>query len=585
MDKQLQTNSHDDHTTHIWFIIALHLAALLCFASAVNFGFYDRVLLLINNGRHLTLVFFLGVWVVSFAALIVAALQPNTLVRGFWAFVISLSTAAGFGYQLLSASNITVYDVLSLWTARHEAGRALDFYAQTGLWAFIVFAISFVQIFLVPRMPSPRLNLLTSWLFWVPAVPIALIAAIVVLKTGGGSQALPAQFQPIAVSTVAGARIATINFGARNRVRIKPVGIKPVRSIVMLIDESVRGDYIDWSPGNPFTPRIAANRDKFVNFGLAVSGGNCSSYSNAILRMGPQRKNIPGTIHTNPTLWQYAKKAGLRTVFIDGQSGRIKDPGKLQNFMTAEESRLIDRHVTFGINVRPEKLDDMVVKTIAEELKRGEPVFIYANKEGAHFPYDNNYPLESSVFQPTMTSGGNTLQNRINSYRNVVSWSVDRLLSSLDERLDLSDAVVIYTSDHGQNMPQSGLTHCSTANANPREALVPLMVMTGNAWLKQRFARGAALNINKASHFAIPATVLELMGYAPKDVARKHDPSLFVDQGDEPPAFTSGDIFGMFSNKVTWNPIDLRGRYLEPEATPALTVSHDLNSRQGTFNR
>jgi hypothetical protein len=28
----------------------------------------------------------------------------------------------------------------------------------------------------------------------------------------------------------------------------------PIRRIVLLVDESVRGDYIDWTPGNPYTP-------------------------------------------------------------------------------------------------------------------------------------------------------------------------------------------------------------------------------------------------------------------------------------------------------------------------------------------
>ena len=89
----------------------------------------------------------------------------------------------------------------------------------------------------------------------------------------------------------------------------------------MLIDESVRPDYINWKIGNSMTPHLAANADKIANFGNAVSGGNCSSYSNALLRFGGTANNIVKSMTTNPTIWQYAKKAGYRTVYIDGQSG------------------------------------------------------------------------------------------------------------------------------------------------------------------------------------------------------------------------------------------------------------------------
>src|SRR5581483_4488613 len=119
----------------------------------------------------------------------------------------------------------------------------------------------------------------------------------------------------------------------------QPTGI---RRIVMLVDESVRADYIDWTPGNPFTPNLARLKSRLVDFGPAASGGNCSHYSNALLRFAAARHGVGPTLLTNPTIWQYAKKAGFRTAFIDAQAAFNRNPGKLQNFMTTEETRAID---------------------------------------------------------------------------------------------------------------------------------------------------------------------------------------------------------------------------------------------------
>ena len=176
-----------------------------------------------------------------------------------------------------------------------------------------------------------------------------------------------------------------------------------VRRIVLLIDESVRGDYIDWTPGNPYTPELAKLKDKIVNFGPAASGGNCSHYSNAILRFAAARDGLGRTALTNPTIWQYAKKAGFRTAFIDAQAGFNRNPGKLQNFMTTEETRDIDGFYALDEAIAPPALDDHLLDITLRELKSDKPVLIYANKNGAHFPYDHGYPQSARLFRPTMS--------------------------------------------------------------------------------------------------------------------------------------------------------------------------------------
>lgn len=555
------------HATN-WRGIAIKMLALTVLLVTTNFGFFDRFELLYASDRWFTLVFYVGIWAVSLGAIIIAALQPSASVRTAWALLLSISAAVAYMYTSISGSNLSVFDALSLWTARHEADRAMAFY-QTGLiLSVVVFAASFL-IIAAPPVPNHRwVRFGLKWLSWTPAVPVLLIAAIIFIKEGGGSQAMPSQFQPLAVGLVTAVKTANAKQPVRSKVAMTASKSRPVRNIVMLVDESVRPDYFHWQLFNPYTPQIAKNADKIVNYGQAVSGGNCSSYSNAILRLGGTRDDIIKSIRTNPEIWKYAKKAGYRTVYIDGQSGLNKDPGLLQNFMTVAETKFIDRVVRFHTVPNPQ-LDFKLLEVMRAELAGDKPVFIYANKNGAHFPYDEGYPKTQVPFKPTVASEGvDRFETRINSYLNVFKWSVDGFFAKLFDKVDLSDTAIIYTSDHGQALYNGKLTHCTVEHPDPREGLVPMFALTGNKALKARFQKGAVLQKNAASHFSIRPTVLELMGYPRDKVARLYGPSLFGAPLQNP-RFTSGDIFGVFRASARWTEIDLRKDFRETKKLPS----------------
>ncbi len=550
-----------------WRGIAIKLMAILALIAVTNFGFFDRIKLLYASDRWFTLIFFLGMWGVSVAALIIASFQPKKIVRMAWAGLLSVSAGIAFMYTSISGSDLSVFDALSLWTAKHEAHRAFEFYRDGLIWSGFVVVGSFI-IIASPPIPNHRwVRLGLKWLSWTPAVPVLLIAAIILLKEGGGSQAMPSQFQPLAVGIVTAIKTAGQKQYLRKKVAMQPDQPRPVKHIVMLIDESVRPDYFNWQPGNPYTPQLAANKRRIVNFGPTASGGNCSSYSNAILRLGGTRDDISSSVRSNPTIWQYAKKAGFRTVYIDGQSGLNKDPGMLQNFMTVNETKHIDHIVRFS-GVANSKLDFEVLKVIEKELRSDKPVFIYANKNGAHFPYDEGYPESQVIFGPTVTqTGSDRIETKVNSYFNVIHWAVDKFFARFFEQLNLRDTAVIYTSDHGQALFNGQLTHCSVSDPDPREGLVPLFAMTENATLKARFEQGAKANRNIASHFSIRPTVLELMGYNKTTVEQLYGPSMFT-AGIKKPQFTSGDVFGVFRKEVRWTAIDLSKNYIEFDAPP-----------------
>lgn len=411
-----------------------------------------------------------------------------------------------------------------------------------------------------------------------PILPIALIAGVIYLKDGGGTQGMPKQFANLSIVAVAAANLVTQDIPEREDVEVSPDGSPKIKHVVMLIDESIRADYIDWTPQNPYTPFLASAVEQVANFGAAGSGSNCSHYANAIMRFAANRSDLVNSVQRNPTIWQYAKRAGFRTVYIDGQASMVKNnPGFFQNFMTVIEASYIDDIIRIG-DVSLEQADFKLLDAIKKELSEDRPTFIYANKNGAHFPYDTAYPEGEAVFLPTIAStavapesrenGDGDMAARINSYRNAIRWSVDVFFQTFVDEIDLDEVALLYTSDHGQRLAAGQLKHCSIENPDPRQGLVPMLALTADPDLQKRLQDAADINANATSHFALAPTVLDLFGYPKEHVLTKIGPSLF-DDIDDPVAFTSGDIFGLFSSQLSWTPLDTSANFLEPDAFPS----------------
>jgi len=566
------------HNLHLFLSGILMLLIVII----TNVGFFDRIATLLSSERFSTLAIYLSVWAIAIAATFLIALQPNRIVRLFWGVLISLSAAASFFYYSISQNELTVFDVVSLWSARHETSRALDEYWNMAIISGILFLISVAVTVSFPRRNTSAWGRWTLAACCVPLLPIASIAGITYLKDGGGSQGMPKQFANLSIATVAAANLARRDVPIRQNVETTPAEPPKIKHVVMLIDESVRPDYIDWTPENPYTPFLASVGQQIANFGAAASGSNCSHYSNAILRFGGNRADLINSVQRNPTIWQYAKQAGFRTVYIDGQASMVKNnPGFFQNFMTVTEASYIDELIRIK-DTSLEEVDFKLLDAIKDELSQDVPTFIYANKNGAHFPYDTGYPATEAVFLPTYGSSAVASEEReddasntparINSYRNVIRWSVDLFFEKFFEDVDLGDVAVLYTSDHGQGLTPDHLKHCTTINPDPRQGLVPIFAFTGDQSLQERLQDASQTNFNAATHFALTPTVLDLFGYPKEHVSADIDSSLF-DKLDEPVKFTSGDIFGLFSSKLHWTLLDTSKSFLEPDAFPEPSAS------------
>jgi hypothetical protein len=283
-----------------------------------------------------------------------------------------------------------------------------------------------------------------------------------------------------------------------------PVDLVPVtegspRAIVWLVDESIA--YPQFAA--ILAPRLETVRH--VDFGMTAALAHCSAPANLALRSGVEVRRAGPLLdlRRTPSIWGYARKAGYRTVLIDGQAH-----GAPQNLLLPPERALIDDYIASAGDL---DTDMRIAADINRRLRTGERVFVYAVLRGVHFQYRDHYP--AGLIPPDSPA--------IRQYETAVEYSKGRFFERLLASVDRENVAVVYTSDHGQNLAEGAVPHCSPSPV-PAELHVPLV-----AFLPERLASLYA-GAPRAGHSAsqiFPAT-LGWMGYDRAAVQRRYDNDL-----------------------------------------------------------
>jgi len=315
---------------------------------------------------------------------------------------------------------------------------------------------------------------------------------------------------------------------------IKPRHKEKFKNIVWIIDESVVSTYLSINGYNkettPYLNELNKKSPKIFNFGTVNSISNCSAQSNLFLRIGLNPKknfNIENQMYTLPTIFQYAKRAGYDTWLFDSQTKE----NHLQNYLTLYDMESINHFETLGPQVARIDRDKKFLTDMTEIVNnsKNKKNFIVLVKYGAHFPYLLTYDHKNSPFQPVLdvSYGGMDSEHKeqqINTYMNSLYFNTDLYLKKLMETTNLSDSIIFYTSDHGQNILETeNLTrpHCNSETVVKNEVSVPLIVFQENA--KKLFETDKKLFYSQIQLFP---TTLSLFGYDQK-IVDKHGKTLF----------------------------------------------------------
>ncbi len=560
--------AHTDRTQ-----LSLKLAAIAVFLFLTNGGLGTRSL----TGY----AFFVVAWALSIASLLHVAFLAGPLARITWTVLIAAGTIAGTAFRAIYHAPLRLADVGVLLRSAGDMDSALAFYGPALMWPTLLTVLGVASINLPPFARSARerrpLGARIRQLA-VQVSPIAVMVVALLVKHGEGTNGLAVQHAPHAHLAVLAIERALMGPPPdREAVTMAHSGRRPLQNIIVVMDESIRGDLIDLNlEGGAVT--ALAGRPDVINFGVASSIANCSYATNIGFRYGIGRRDHVRQLATHPSIWAYARRAGFDTYFFDAQ----RSDGALANGIDKRERAEIDVHYQVAADRPPLEKDVDLARALRRTLDEPHlrPRFIYVNKMGAHFPFEGKYPREQGRWQPVMETAyfGNEMdpadafqsfmQSHVldadlvirlrNSYYNAVSWNASRFFDELLGGLDLSDTLIVYTADHGVNLHDDGgpgsSTHCTSGEANPDEGRVPLAVVTANSAISAALHAAAATNVNRLSQFSLFPSVLTWMGYSASDVAAHPD----FDPGIEDAAAAGNQrflstFFVRLGGKPVWN--------------------------------
>lgn len=334
-------------------------------------------------------------------------------------------------------------------------------------------------------------------------------------------------------------------YGPRDPVDAKPVTPGMADYVIVIIDESIRYDFL--SINNPkwdTTPFLKTL--PLINYGEAISAGNSSRHSNLTIRTGLTQNQIPDPkflSYKKVNLFQYAQAAGFWTVYGNAQRS---GPTSFDNFMNKFDLDHINTFENVLGAPPPTKCgDEALVNLIEKEINTHSKAVIYINKIGAHFPYRERYSEKARHFLPDLTPGETQIdqEKTQNSYLNAIRWSVNDFFKELLPRIKNKNYMIVYVSDHGEKIENAtrAAGHGTIFNPSRDEVSVPFLVITSNTKLREKLQHFLPFKKNCTTHFDIFPTLLLVLGYDQKWIKEHFGVGLF-DTTCQPQRFYSGSI-------------------------------------------
>jgi glucan phosphoethanolaminetransferase (alkaline phosphatase superfamily) len=493
--------------------------------------------------------FYVAAYLGAIAGLTVLYLSGNRIIR-YSSYLVSFFSIAlflcykrvnGYGYNFYDAKMaVSVYG----WRYTHEA---VETFLPYCIWPIVLALLFVLAVETLHRKLLPKVG---PYGVILPLLAIFPIYAINV-RTLGEISNFPVVYEVPVLSYVA--KFKDLPLGQRAEPYMKPAGKAFARHVVFIVDESIRGDMLSINGYHVnTTPYLISVADGIINLGVASASTNCSSTSHIVLEAGIRIDQLPDNEYKTlkqPNLFQYARQAGYRTFILDGPNswGRPYEWIGEKDLLSLDAYSYVRKE---NPGIQSYEIDYKIIQLINKIIQSQDSSFIFVIKYGCHFSYENDYPHKNKPFAPTTEDvQDNNLQAVLNSYYNAVIWSVDGFFQKLLPTLRGKDVIVVYTSDHGQSIEAYRTlpaTHCVGKNPPCTQASVPIMLFPMDAATADAFkpfSQTIGSNYDKASHYQLFPTLLQIMGYAPGDISKYYGPTLFDRLGGKR-EFISGTLYG-----------------------------------------
>lgn len=344
---------------------------------------------------------------------------------------------------------------------------------------------------------------------------------------------------------------------------------KPLDNILLILDESVRGDYIsinnsllDTTPG--LERYIQAYPENFLNYGVMLASGTYSFLPRNVLLTGvAEMPDTQLTSQTNPTLFQIAKGNGYRTLFLNLWGADLPDVV----FRNEDIETVDELHAGFQEFSNDILLADFeAAKYLNERFRKEEGLFVFLMPRGIHSPYEEQYPdaPEYCHYLPRMKRGEwyspQKRREHVNSFKNAVRYHVDGFFEALlgEEPESLRNCSVFWTSDHGQSLMEDGQLE-SHGSKYLEQALVPFLIFSTEPWLATRIRKPSEA-LGTLSHMNIYPTLCSLLERAEARSAGAYRSLFFPGEWTYPPLHYIGG--GSLWKESPQKPISVNGRII-----------------------
>ncbi len=535
--------------------LAFTLTVFVFEVYAVGVDYSSYFVYLLDNETLLWGVIAAGFFFLSFylffrsTAFLFAARWPYKVV-GAMAFAFALFVEYGYQKALGRLSDKIDIETAIASTADQQTAAVMMYLS---LWAVIPLVLLLACLVLIrAKKPSGMRDLLLT------LAPVVLVFAVFPLiidqkyPTLAANAFLRTNIDFLISGPVSqgkwGGRATGIDVRRREVARpTLPDGYRPTNNVVVIVDESIMGDHFSLNGyGRQTTPFLDQLRDRrlLYNWGLAAAASTGSRFTYTALITGLSPDDFPDKsdfkVNTFPTIFQYAKAMGYRTLFFDGQMtgywGGIQDDMKYldqwSGVLDIADHRAFEKY----------EIDDLIAKKVRDTIYSSSGNFIFVFKHGAHIPYNLDFPGEATTWSPTFETenkfdipSADLLPAVTNAYDNAIKYNVNSFFSKLaDEYADLpNETVIIYTGDHGQTLFANGRS--SHGGNTKGEATVPLFMISSDPL--------AVDTAYKASHANVFATVLDLIGYPQELRDKRGFPSLLrAKAADSRPRYFNPDL-------------------------------------------
>jgi len=276
---------------------------------------------------------------------------------------------------------------------------------------------------------------------------------------------------------------------------------------VLVIGETVRPDHLGiYGYARDTTPGLSAIRDELLLFHDVASTAHWTDAAvPGIVGRAIDERRQGGLVRT-------MREAGYHTGWLSNQE--ISDLYRDANVADYSD----------GMYELLLRMDTALLPPFDALLRQAGPrQFIALHMTGSHFPYEAQYDAQSRKFTPTLTDAGVSgnpgprfKAETINSYDNTLV-ALDSFLMRVIARLraDPAPALLVYTSDHGENLFDDDRQRFMHALADPSKAdtTVPLFFWANDAYRRRWPAAFAALSAHAkapVSHRDLMPTLLDL---------------------------------------------------------------------------